>query len=770
MSKFSGPNYYLLNTYFDAIKSMTSSTNGYVIGPKKSLVSEGGYTVLYENSPDRGYVAHNFTITEIDGNRFKFTYEGLESTFSAASGSTFDIGNEFYFRKDSTFHAWLSLSENEDYRNYCNQEKTFLYFGKIWPDSSSSNSYVIEFEGLKDFTLKCLPEHNQTVGMTEWLKVYWDRVHHEVYSMTKNFWSMMDAREIDIQWLGYIAGIYGIEITEDVLNEISLREWVENLPYFLKRVGTYDALYIVWKVFVQNTQNKLNVYERWGEWCTQTRDASGGGNFTDTFVDHHFLEFYGTQPSGGSGDYYYSQYDPSNYPVHTQTAPSTCSPSVTGNYVLTPHYKVQLDLSTEPLGDVFDDETIISQNVITELYNNFEYVRPVNKYVHYEELIAPLGTLNNKNFINLYPLTSEGYFNTSFTAYYGVSGGFGGESTYEHYQATNATTWSVNHDLDSPYVIVQVWEIFEATSDYRMIEPDEIRIIDNNNLEITFADGDRNGIALIAGHASTAGISASGTIPSGVSWNMVHSLDATTPEGYTSNVGPVVSFYDTNGYKDIPSESTIFSDSTQTATWAIPQSGGYLIRRSEHIHSQPTSASSWSITHNLSSYVIVQCYDWDTKELIFPEEMYIESSTQYDKLTINWANPTKGTAHIIAVPRSVLIHTGLACDEFGLGICASPNNIGYWKVGTGTSTTWNPFTEGDLETVAASGYYYSIEDDTNNIYIDFIVPEGDNDINITEVGLFNIDDDLIFYSNSSGIYKLKEIQTYFHYRIVKRFV
>ena len=59
------------------------------------------------------------------------------------------------------------------------------------------------------------------------------------------------------------------------------------------------------------------LYERWGEWCSQNLD-----DVVDDFEDHHFLEFYGTQPSGGAGDLWYSQYDPANYPVHTLEAPT----------------------------------------------------------------------------------------------------------------------------------------------------------------------------------------------------------------------------------------------------------------------------------------------------------------------------------------------------------------------------------------------------------------------------------------------------------------
>jgi hypothetical protein len=676
MGKFSDPNYKLLKDYFDILVAVRTGTQkSYLIGPNKTIVSDGGlYTILYEDHPTRGYVGHRFIIQEIAGNRFKMKYEGLESTFSLAS-SAFDIGNEMYFRKDSFFHYWLARPEQDDlYHDYCNQERTFLFFGKIWPVSNQDNIYSIEFEGLKDFTLKGLPQTNQTVNMTEWLKVYWDQIHHEMYNMTKTFWSMFDAREIDLRWLGYIAGIYGIEISEEILNELPLREWVENLPYFLKRVGTYNALYIVWKVFMANTANQLNVYERWGEWCTQNL-SDVFLDIEDQFVDYHFLEFYGTQPSGGAGDYYYSKYDPVNYPTHAQQAPSgdcstfgwdiglgdnynlfsqknlNCSidnifynqfditgydparfstqaiflsaatPSYSGNFihttgvemssvtptasnivfwalsneyaqmfdhtgdylslsfetsgsgdlyfklvekysgvnnvvktsypyaldtayyvliqrdssdldltiysrerrwsediletvtlplsavqsytflyalngrrieghgeytgkiyglstnntstqiiaatganVITPHYKVQIDLSTEPLGNIFDDDTIISQGVITELIRNWEYVRPVSKYAHYEELIAPSAQMDRiGQSIPLYPRTANGYFNTIFTGskYLSAGGGINGsgENTVSYFQESASKTWNIRHNLNCPYVLVQTVDI-----------------------------------------------------------------------------------------------------------------------------------------------------------------------------------------------------------------------------------------------------------------------------------------------------------------------
>lgn len=979
MGKFSDPNYKLLKDYFDILVAVRSGTQkSYLLGPNKTVVSDGGfYTILYENHPERGYVGHRFSIKEIDGNRFKMEYGGLESTFSVAS-SAFDIGNEMYFRKDSFFHYWLSRPEQDNsYHNYANQEKTFLFFGKIWPVASETNTYSIEFEGMKDFTLKGLPQHNQTINIEEWLKVYWDQIHHEMYNMTKTFWSMNDAREIDIRWLAYIANIYGIEISEDILNELPLREWVENLPYFLKRVGTYNALYIIWKTFMSNTSNKLNVYERWGEWCIQDLEQSLG-NVVDTFEDHHFLEFYGTQPSGGAGNHYYSRYNPSNYPTHALESPSvSCSTfkwdtgfgesyllfknlnlncsvgdiepdkfyvtsydptrstlqaifssggSYSGNFVhsigieisssvvqpsnvvfwalstevnrmtshsgdyvslsyevsggqryfklveqesgvhnsvittssysadtpyylvidrtgsilrmriysrkrrwvndlietksltlstienysilyvlngrnitghnewtgtvyelstddvsfvetfstsgasvITPHYKVQIDLSTEPLGDVFNDNTIISENVADELIRNFKFVRPVTKYAHYEELIAPLGRMERStNSVNLYPLASNGYMNTYFTGSTFISAGgdaLGVDSTYSYYQQFASKTWTIAHTLNTPYVIVQPWVFTGLTAaGAKVVRPKNIEIVSNSSIQITFNESVR-GVAAIAASGDTGVTFLERdyiSLPA-TAWNIDHNLYTNIPSGgYTNPPGPVVYHWSNDGFNVIPDVNDLATNDLLNSTWSTSTSGAAIVRRSDYLHTQSTASSLWTISHNLNSWIIVQCYDLSTGEEIDPDEIrYVDSNN----LRIEWAEDTTGYAHIIQVIRDNVLYSPYTCDKLNVGIC--PNVLGYWKVGTGTSSSWNPFIENDLETPATSGVYSAVEEDYNNFYIDFIVPSDYTDIAITEIGLFNYLDQLILYSKCSDLFKPEEVQCFFHYRITK---
>lgn len=987
MGKFSDPNYKLLSDYFDILVAVRSgSQKSFLIGPNKTVVSEGGlWSILYEDNATRGFVGHRFKIKEITGNRFKMTYEGLESTFSVAS-SAFEIGNEMYFRKDSFFHYWLARPEQDDlFHDYANQEKTFMFFGKIWPISNEVNTYSIEFEGLKDFTLGGLPAHNQTINMAEWLKVYFDQIHHEMYNMTKNFWSMFDAKEIDLRWIGYIANTYGIEISESILNELPLREWVENLPYFLKRVGTYNALYIIYKVFLSNTRNKLNVFERWGEWCVQNID-----DIVDDFVDYHFLEFYGIQPSGGAGDVWYSQYDPSDYPVHALQSPTeecgtykwttgfgenyllfqsialNCSIGDikekeinitdydpqraavqtislsgnsfdgdfvhstgiqmdsslvtsnvvfwalsnevammydhTGNYlslsfevsggsryfkltesyspsgtnystktsyayladtsyylivdrtgttlrarvyskerrwiadlvetisltlhavnsysiiyalngrripthnsftgkilglsidnvnytatvaasgfpVITPHYKVEIDLSTEPLGDLYEDQNfIISENLIDELVRNWEYVRPVSKYAHYQELIAPKGIVDRVgNSIPLYDLSFAGYFNTFFTgSQYISAGGSGAENTYSHYQSYASKTWTVTHNLNSPYVLVQPWIFTSSTSQgAKLVQPDTVLIGSNNTVQLTFNESVR-GVATVAGSTSVSGVSFIEedylSSPSDT-WNIDHNLNSNTPSGYTSPPGPVVFHYDTNGYRIVPADNDMVSgpsnDSMET-TFGQSVSGASIVRRSDYIHTQNDPENIWTVNHRLNGWVIVQCYgiaqtggeDILYKE-ITPKEIEI---IDQDNLKIYWTEDinVRGYAHIIQILRNQVIYSPYECDVLGVGMC--PEVLGYWKVGTGDSEIWNPYVQNDLETPVASGTYKAIYEDLNNVYIDFEVSPEVADIGIKEVGLFNYLDQLIFYSNCSELFKPTDVNCFFHYRIVK---
>ncbi len=866
MGKFSDPNYDLLQRYFNVLKSRETGTQlSYIAGPKRGIWADGGaFTVLYENNATKGFVGHKFLIKEIDGNRFKMEYKGVFQDFKkyrtsteTASLSAFDIGNEMYFRKDSFFHAWLARSENEAFRNYVNQERTFAFFGKLWPSDSDNNIYAIEFEGLKDYTLRALPPHNRTTNVEEWLNVYFDQVHHEPYTMLKTLWSMMDAREIDFRWLGYIANIYGIEIAEEMA-ELNLREWVENLIYFLKRIGTYNALYVVYKLYLSNSTNVMNVYERWDEWCQpEIRDIDTGGLANvasyDRFPGFHpgipagvysyfgpevfpindfnWLEFYGQQPSGGAGDLWYTQFNPVKYPTHAQEGPTEdcndeiwqCGPSEsffcyddrdasdiisaiqsfsvsvvdfdtinyltatlslsgqsfsgnfqhcagvtmsnqttencsfifyglsndyinfgvdTGNWigvaferisptqrrfaiyeqfggtkystvgsetgylvstrykigverncaantltvyiydgkrreenlvetithtlqgcpdysylhaiqsfsngldgkfygtvwrqhvdfstltlgvgptgypVLTPHYIVEIDLNNQPLIDVqpfnqlfAGEDFIINEFLADELIRNWEYVRPVMKHVVYHELLAPPAKEERiATSVPLYPLDSNGFFNTFFVGSKYLSAGAptpsAGVATYLHIQEESASTWNINHNLNSRYNVVQTWENLEGASCNqnkkglaKRIEPDNVCIIDENNLSITFGAA-INGWATIAGKAWALTYEHTECGCPDEVWTIFHDFEDTPsaggPKGYPSGVGPLVNFW----MRSSSSSSTSSSSESQSSSSSSSSSSLSSSSSSSESSSSSTSSSSSSSESSSSS-------------------------------------------------------------------------------------------------------------------------------------------------------------------------
>ena len=781
MAKFSDSNYDILKTYFtEVIGAGTGIPDSWLLGPKKGIVGEGGvYEILWEDNPQRGFVAHKFIIQDIDGNSFNMLYGGLVSTHSLAS-SAFEVGNDFYFRKDSFFYEYLAQN-NPEFRDYINQERTFCYFGKIWPLSDRAGVWNIEFYGMKDYMELAIPTHNRTPRLVEMMDVWFDQINHEPYNMTKYLWSLLDAKEVDLRWLEYIARIYGIDINIE-LDELTLREWVDYLVYFLKRIGTYNAIYIVYKVFTALSTNKLNVYERWDEWCQKgAGDIPSFKEFPNFFPgtkDFHWFEFYNLPPSGGAGDTWYSQFNPSGaptpnpytidwdaYPTHTLIEPSCSmvSAAPSGNLVISPHYIVEIDLSSEPIGDRFGDDWILNQFYADELIRNWEYARPVNKYVQYQQLISPAAAQNRTGDPeNLYPLTSLGYFNTAFTGSQLLSGGAptpsGGEVAFTFTQYGGSSIWTITHELSAAHIVAQFWTPASGPSFYPMkrIIPDTVIETSPNVLTATFGEP-VGGIACIAGYIPTISFEYHQVAPTNP-WSIIHNLGTTAPSAYP--VGSVANFFDLPAPldKSYPETVEIINPNRTNATWDGLETGEAFIRNADYVHTQTIASTTWNINHGMNTDgTIIQCYD-SSKQLVEPISVVLTDS---NNTVVTFETAESGKAYMIYFQRNVIGRIDDPCDVTEMGMC--PNWLGYWVVGDGGIEDYDPYISNNLESPTASGAYWRLWKDDENYYIDFIVPTGE-DLTIREVGLFNIDGELIYYSVCSELYKPADVQTVFHYR------
>lgn len=334
MPKFTEPNYDALENYFNILIRPREGTDlSYVVTEKGLLLAIGGtYADLYQLKDTGDFVGYRFSIDSIDGDNFIFNYVRRLSDHSEATA--LEVGKEMYFKKGAFFHSWL-VSNESDYGQKANVNRNYMYFGKIYEysgvNTSSATKYYVKFEGLKNWVIDALPYNNRTDRIQDFLDIAFDHVYHQVYHMTKDMFSFFDPKEVRDDHLYYIADKFNIDIDEDI-DETRLREFIDNLPYIIKRKGTYAVYYAIYQMLFGNSRNKLNIYERWMEWCwnkvhgNTPVDRPGD----DAFEDHHILEYYGQQPSGGAGTNWYKHYDPNYYPggldnVWSSPAASACA-------------------------------------------------------------------------------------------------------------------------------------------------------------------------------------------------------------------------------------------------------------------------------------------------------------------------------------------------------------------------------------------------------------------------------------------------------------
>jgi len=165
------------------------------------------------------------------------------------------------------------------------------------------------------------------------------------------------------------------------------------------------------------------------------------------------------------------------------------------------------------------------------------------------------------------------------------------------------------------------------------------------------------------------------------------------------------------------------------------------------------ASDTWTIDHNMNAAgIIAQFYDNDDKEIV-PTTFTLVTS---DQCVATWDTPVSGYILLDYVERTWSFDSII-------------DSISYWKVGTGGSITYNVTVENDLETAAAEGTFLrDCYEEDDFYYFDFEVPLMVSDIEITEMGLFSINDDIMFYSTCSPIHKPEEMAMTVHYRIEKK--
>jgi hypothetical protein len=377
----------------------------------------------------------------------------------------------------------------------------------------------------------------------------------------------------------------------------------------------------------------------------------------------------------------------------------------------------------------FGDDYIMDEPTLFNLMKYWEMVRPVSRVAHYFEYISP--TADFTGYWN--PLYSQAFlavFNTIILDP-PLEPAVG---TDFYLQTVASDAWTAPHDLGTEDVLVQC---FDNNSERLIAE--EIYPLDSDTIYVDLVSPNLGTVYMATSTSTVSSAPLS-------SWSIAH-----------NQADDILTYFtDMNKNRIYPDSVTLTDTNNLVATFGIAVSGYCFTRAGDVKFTQTSPSYSWNVLHSLDvGGVMVNFYDVNDVK-IYPDIVQIGNP---DTLTATFSTPTSGYAVVVGVGANV--------DQNSLW---TPLTSGYIKLGDGSDTdVWNPWTADDLEnpivTIPNGSITYT--DATDYYYVSFELPLTVIDGNITEVGLFNVSDELVFYSYCDPIYKASECGFRMRYRIEK---
>ena len=417
---------------------------------------------------------------------------------------------------------------------------------------------------------------------------------------------------------------------------------------------------------------------------------------------------------------------------------------------MSPHYKVELDLSCQPYNATY----VLPESVINMLVQTWEYVRPVCKYAHYDLYVQPLSDFTEDK-ISLYEVNNENaqfYSSSKLPIFVNPTE----SDIYLHRQLEESEVWNISHEFDKNALI----QCFN--NDNELIYPDIIEVVDSNSVDVYFIEG-KKGYSLLTDQ--TEGFTET-YITSGYNW---------TEEHASTFSSPFVQVYDYKNNYIFPLGVTHVEESNKVILdFGEKIKGlGTLTQfelKIDLVQSPLISelSTSWTIKHGLGMMgVIAQVYDSNGNEII-PHKYKLEDN---NTCVIEFENIIIGAYVILKSVGN--IYTMDSIIEF-------MEDGGYIKFGNGT--TGESFVGDDLEspiihnsiplkteklTISPDDYedvqsdeYWYIRGTCKNEYEGYI----------SEMGIFDSDDNLLFYSFFGKLFKPKKMNFTVEYKIENKII
>jgi len=381
---------------------------------------------------------------------------------------------------------------------------------------------------------------------------------------------------------------------------------------------------------------------------------------------------------------------------------------------------------------------IINSDIWDALLRFWRIANPVNRFPHYNMLIAPITNMSGNNI----SIDNDGYHNSAVIIDSKFTGIDASVIVGEYAQTTHGSTWKYYHDLGTDEFLID----FYNTNKQRIIPKSIYKDIDYVQAEF---DTSVSGSMYIT-DISTSGSSYDQTAEADP-WTVVHDLgDLDTITQYYHNLTNTMF---------IPLSSELYDSNTVEANFGDNVAGEAFNKRAEYVHTQAVAASTWTIAHGLNAKgLIVKCFDTSFFEII-PDEITL---TSYNTCTISFGDEmVDGYALFIEFAKTWEQSTVV-------------DNVAKWAIGTGTTDDYNIVANNALETQVRSNTAFISDDGVGHMYWsddDFYYYDFDvgivDDINITEIALLKSDGDVIFYTKCSEIHNPDGVNLRVHYRVEK---
>lgn len=688
-------------------------------------------------------------------------------------------GSQVYIRNDSPIHTYLI---NSGYDEYINVLKPYLYFGRLYPKSLENNIIIIETYYMKDFALDAIPEHQRTDNIREFFGVAFNELHSQVYYKMRDLLRLSDPFETKKEYLHYLLETFG---TTTIVPSSSLsydldRFFINNLPALLKRKGTYESLVGIFR-FLSNTINRLNIYEQWHDVLPSAAPMSASSieryclDNGYSWEEYLWTDYYtGTRViTAGAGERYYSGY--TDYPF----LPSS-------GKVLSPHYRVEIDLSTEPI----ETYEILKESTAEIIFEKLEELRPVARFCNSYGTVLLLKTDLTGDRFDTYDGLYSAYARTTCLtpAYAALAGNY----FFSNWSSSDLII-NINHGLGTKELIVQTYTTDEAPIFKRFL-PKNIIIIDENNITIELGSP-QTFYAFIASkqygtdeYNTFDASSSPATITGSNNYSGIQTIWSDNVDSYLYEMYPI------SHYISPPAEGS------QHYTEILPPSGDTEAYYETSLIEGPSGlvpigydasfllpndfggihSSSYVLTHNLGTRAVIidvlELHSDQSLSQIFVEDIIIND---LNTITINVGNPSKDyVVYVRRISDNDFLLTGgdivSNCTHVRLGnglstslftpannlqreICDTYPSGGEWPGGVvPTHDSWYVQKSFEIQNAGIDGF----SDYNVKIVLDII-----NNINITEIGLFDASENEIFYTTCSNLAAIAGTTLTLYYRI-----